>query len=107
MEPPRPEDRFLASKRVSASLIGRLGQVHFMFSFPSFGIIVSHPGHASLRSHCWSGSVGPLHACVGLDVERPASSRAQIVAADIFGVIYRPRPVRDDPVSDLWEAVRS
>ena len=29
------------------------------------------------------------------------------VAADIFGVIYRPRPVRDDPVSYLWKAVRS
>lgn len=59
-----------------ASLIGRLGQVHFIVSFPSFGITVLHPGHASLRSHWWPGSFGPLHACVGMDVERPALSRA-------------------------------
>ena len=57
---------------MAASLIGRLGQVHFIVSFPFLGIIVSHPGQASLRSHYWSGSVGPLHACVGLVAERPA-----------------------------------
>ena len=63
---------------------------------------VSHPGQASLRSHFWSGSVGPLHACVGSVAEHLASSRASNGAAAIFGVIHRPRPVRDDPVIDLW-----
>lgn len=53
--------------RKAASLIGRLGQVHFILYFRVFGIFVSHPGHASLRSHYWPGSVGPLHACVGMD----------------------------------------
>jgi len=64
------------------------------------GIVVSHPGQASLRSHCWSGSVGPLHACAGSVVEHLASSRDSSGAAAVFGVIHRPRPVRDDPVSD-------
>ena len=101
------EETLAKVQRKFSSLIGRLGQVHFIVSFPSFGITVLHPGHASLRSHWWPGSVGPLHACVGMDVERPALSRVFLFAADLFGVIYRPRPVRDDPVIELWKAVRS
>ena len=84
---------------MAASLIGRLGQVHFIVSV--LWDRVSHPGQASLRSHFWSGSVGPLHACVGSVVEHLASSRASSGAAAVFGVIHRPRPVRDDPVIDL------
>jgi len=79
---------------MSASLIGRLGQARFSFFF---WVIVTHPGHASLRSLV-DAQVAPLHACVGLAVESPALRRASSCAADIFGFIHEPRPVRDDPV---------
>ena len=50
---------------MSASLIGHLGQARF----PSFSwIIVTHPGHASLRSLV-DDLMSSLHACVGLAVE--------------------------------------
>jgi hypothetical protein len=42
--------------------------------------------------------VASLHACVGSDVESPALRRASRCAADLFGFIHEPRPVRDDPV---------
>ena len=79
---------------MAASLIGCLGQAHF----PSFfWVLVTHPGHASLRS--LGGAVmAPLHACVGLAVESLALRRALRCAAAIFGFFHRPRPVRDDPV---------
>ena len=80
--------------RMAASLIGRLGQAHF----PLFlWIIVTHPGHASLRSLV-DAVMAPLHACVGLVVESLALGRASRCAAAIFGFFHRPRPVRDDPV---------
>lgn len=80
-----------------ASLIGRLGQARF----PSFSwIIVTHPGHASLRSLV-DAVLAPLHACVGLVVESLALRRASRCAADIFGFFHRPRPVRGDAVR-LW-----
>jgi hypothetical protein len=48
-----------------ASLIGCLGQAHF----PSFfRIIVSHPGHSSLRSLV-DALLAPLQACVGSVVD--------------------------------------
>ncbi len=81
----------------AASLIGRLGQAHF----PLFlWIIVTHPGHASLRSLV-DAVMAPLHACVGLVVESLVLGRASRCAAAIFGFFHRPRPVRDDPVR-LW-----
>ncbi len=55
-----------------ASLIGRLGQARF----PSLiGIVVAHPGHASLRS-LGDAALASLHACVGLIVESLALRRA-------------------------------
>ena len=79
---------------MSASLIGCLGQAHF----PSFfWVIVTHPGHASLRSLV-DAVVAPLHACVGLVVESLALRRASSCAADIFGFIHKPRPVRTTPL---------
>ncbi|WP_211314303.1 hypothetical protein, partial [Celeribacter halophilus] len=81
----------------AASLIGRLGQAHF----PLFlWIIVTHPGHATLRSLV-DAVMAPLHACVGLVVESLVLGRASRCAAAIFGFFHRPRPVRDDPVR-LW-----
>jgi hypothetical protein len=79
--------------QMPVSLIGCLGQAHFPFSW----IIVTHPGHASLRSLI-DDLMSPLHACVGLAVESLALGRASRYAAAIFGFIHRPRPVRDDPV---------
>ena len=53
---------------MAASLIGCLGQARF----PSFfWVIVTHPGHASLRSLV-DAMMAPLHAYVGLAVESPA-----------------------------------
>jgi len=79
---------------MSASLIGCLGQAHF----PSFfWVIVTHPGHASLRSLV-DAVLAPLHAYVGSDVESLALRRASRCAADTFGFLHEPRPVRDDPV---------
>jgi hypothetical protein len=79
---------------MSASLIGCLGQAHF----PSFfRVIVTHPGHASLRSLV-DAVLAPLHAYVGSDAESLALRRASRCAADIFGFFHEPRPVRDDPV---------
>ena len=81
-------------QRMTASLIGCLGQARF----PSFfWIIVAHPGHASLRS-LFDAPMAPLHAYVGSAVESPAFRRASSCAADIFGFTHEPRPVRDDPV---------
>ena len=80
--------------QMTASLIGCLGQARFPFIFWA---IVTHPGHASLRSLV-DTVLAPLHACVGLAVENLASRRALIGAAVIFGFFHKPRPVRDDPV---------
>jgi hypothetical protein len=79
---------------MSASLIGCLGQAHFPFFF---WVIVTHPGHASLRS-LFDAVMAPLHAYVGSDVESLALRRASRGAADTFGFLHEPRPVRDDPV---------
>lgn len=74
----------------AASLIGCLGQAHF----PSFfRIIVSHPGHASLRSLV-DALLAPLHACVGSVVDSPAIWRASRCAAKFFGFFHKPRPAR-------------
>ena len=74
----------LYQNRRTASLIGCLGQARF----PSFfWAIVTHPGHASLRSLV-DAVLAPLHACVGLAVENLASRRASIGAAVIFGFFY-------------------
>lgn len=62
-----------------------------------FGVVVTHPGHASLRSLS-DDLMSSLHACVGLAVESLALGRASRCAAAIFGFFHRPRPVRDDPV---------
>ena len=78
----------------SASLIGCLGQARF----PSFfWVIIAHPGHASLRSLI-DALMAPLHAYVGSAVKSLAFGRASSCAADLFGFIHEPRPVRDDPV---------
>ena len=66
------------------------------FSF-LFRVIVTHPGHTSLRSLVDAVLV-PLHAYVGSDVESLAQRRASRGAADTFGFLHEPRPVRDDPV---------
>ncbi len=82
------------------------GQVNVSFSNWAFGsssfsfcswIIVTHPGHASLRSLI-DDLMSSLHACVGWAVESLALGRASRCAAAIFGFFHRPRPVRDDPV---------
>ena len=79
---------------MTASLIGYLGQAHF----PLFNrAMVTHPGHASLRSLV-DAVMAPLHAYVGSDVESLALRRASRCAADTFGFLHEPRPVRDDPV---------
>ena len=71
-------------RRMSASLIGFLGQARF----PSFfWVIVTHPGHASLRSLV-DAVLASLHAYVGSDVESLALRRASFGAADIFGFFY-------------------
>jgi hypothetical protein len=78
----------------AASLIGCLGQAHF----PSFfRVIVTHPGHASLRSLV-DAVLAPLHAYVGSALESLALRRASRCAAANFGFFHRLRPVRDDPV---------
>jgi hypothetical protein len=79
---------------MTVSLIGCLGQAHFPFFF---WVIVTHPGHASLRS-LFDAVMAPLHAYVGSDVESLAKGRASRCAADTFGFLHEPRPVRDDPV---------
>jgi len=66
-------------------------------SLSFFRVIVTHPGHASLRSLV-DAMMAPLHAYVGSDVESLALRRASRCAADIFGFFHEPRPVRDDPV---------
>lgn len=82
---------------MTASLIGHLGQALFCCSFTwdrchSSGSRFS--SQSVLARHCH----GPLHACVGLAVERPAPSRGVFqAAADMFGVIHGPRPVRTIP----------
>jgi len=82
-----------------ASLIGCLGQALFPCFF---WVIVAHPGHASLRSLI-DAVMAPLHAYVGLAVESPAFRRASNCAADIFGFIHKPRPVRTFPLGlDGW-----
>jgi hypothetical protein len=54
-------------------------------SFPTFcRVIVTHPGHASLRSLV-GAVMAPLHAYVGSDVESLALGRASGGAADTFG----------------------
>ena len=87
-------------QRMTASLIGCLGQAHF----PSFfWVMVTHPGHASLRSLV-DAIMAPLQAYVGSAVESLALRRASGCAADIFGFFHEPRPVRDDPVRIGWVA---
>ena len=79
---------------MTASLIGFLGQA----LFPRFfWVIVTHPGHASLRS-LFGAQMAPLHAYVGSAVESLALRRASSCAAAIYDFIHEPRPVRDDPV---------
>jgi hypothetical protein len=85
---------------MAASLIGCLGQARFPFFF---WVIVTHPGHASLRSLV-DAVMAPLHAYVGSDVESLALRRASRCAAAIFGFFHEPRPVRDDPVRIGWLA---
>ena len=83
---------------MTASLIGCLGQARF----PSFfWVIVTHPGHASLRSLV-DAMKAPLHAYVGSAVESLALRRASLCAAAISGFFHEPRPVRDDPVRIWW-----
>jgi hypothetical protein len=66
--------------------------------FPSFfWVMVTHPGHASLRSLV-DAIMAPLQAYVGSAVESLALRRASRCAAANFGFFHRPRPVRDDPV---------
>ena len=78
---------------MTASLIVYLGQAYFPFCF---WVIVTHPGHASLRSLV-DTLMAPLHAYVGLAVENLALRRASRCAAVIFGFIHEPRPVRTTP----------
>lgn len=78
----------------SASLIGCLGQARFPFSSGSLSLI-----RVTLLFAVWFDAlVASLHACVVSDVESPALRRASRCAADLFGFIHAPRPVRDDPV---------
>ena len=79
---------------MTASLIGCLGQARFPCFF---GVMVTHPGHASLRSLV-DAMMAPLQAYVGSEVESLAQRRASSGAAAIFGFFHEPRPVRDDPV---------
>jgi hypothetical protein len=72
------------------------------FSF-LFWVIVTHLGHASLRSLV-DAVMAPLHAYVGSDVESLALRRASLGAAAISGFFHEPRPVRDDPVRIGWLA---
>ncbi len=88
---------------MSASLIGCLGQARFPCLF---WVIVTHPGHASLRSLV-DAMTAPLHAYVGSDVESLALRRTSLGAADIFGIIHEPRPVRDDPFRIGFRLFRS
>jgi hypothetical protein len=82
---------------MAASLIGCFGQAHF----PSFSwVIVTHPGHASLRSLV-DAVMAPLHAYVGSDVESLALRRASRRAAANFGFfsylaghVYMPEKAR-------------
>jgi hypothetical protein len=69
---------------MSASLIGCLGQALFPCFF---WVMVTHPGHASLRSLV-DAVMAPLHAYVGSDVESRAFRRASGCAAVIFGFFY-------------------
>ena len=78
---------------MSASLIGSLVQARFPCFF---GVVVTYPGHASLRSLV-DAVMSPLHAYVGSEVESLALRRALPGVAAIFGFIHEPRPVRDDP----------
>jgi len=77
-----------------ASLIGYLGQALFPCIF---WIIVTHPGHTSLRSLV-DAMMATLQAYVGSEVESPAIWRALICAVNFFGFFHEPRPVRDDPI---------
>ena len=66
-----------ATDLMAASLIRFLGQARF----PSFfWVIVTHPGHASLRSLV-DAVMAPLHAYVGSDVESLAKRRASRCAS--------------------------
>lgn len=76
------------------SLIGYLGQALFPCLF---WVIVTHPGHVSLRSLV-GAMMATLQAYVGSEVESPAIWRAVICAVNFFGFFHEPRPVRDDPV---------
>ncbi len=88
---------------MAASLIGFRGQARFPYFLR---VMVTHLGHASLRSLV-DAVRAPLHAYVGLDVESLALRRASLGAADIFGFIHEPRPVRDDPVRIVFRLFRS
>jgi hypothetical protein len=79
---------------MSASLIGWLGQARFPCFF---WVFVAHPGHASLRSLI-DAVMASLHAYVGSAVENLALRRASRCAADTFGFIHKPRPVRTTPL---------
>jgi len=72
----------------AASLIGCLGQAHFL-SFIQQGSFIRV---TLLFAVCFGVRRAPLHACVGMVVESPAFRRASICAADIFGFIHTPRP---------------
>ncbi|AML53027.1 hypothetical protein RC74_18755 [Falsihalocynthiibacter arcticus] len=68
----------------AASLIGCFGQAHV----PSFfWVIVTHRGHASLRSLV-NAVLAPLHAYIGSVVKSLALRRASRCAAVIFGYFY-------------------
>ena len=79
------------------------GSSSFSFFLSFFRVVVAHPGHASLRSLV-DALMASLHAYVGLAVGNLALGRASRCAADTFGFIHKPRPVRDDPVRVGWQA---
>ncbi len=98
---PRVRDRGAGEDKITftPSILPRFSNWVFgssSFSF-LFRVIVTHPGHASLRSLV-DAILAPLHAYVGSDVESLALRRASRGAADTFGFLHEPRPVRDDPV---------
>ena len=79
--------------RRSASLIGRLGQARFPFLFEVF---VAHPGHASLRS-LFDATWGIAARMCRIGCGEPRFETRFRGAADIFGFIHEPRPVRTTP----------
>jgi hypothetical protein len=81
-------------QRMSASLIGYLGQALLPVCFGSLSLI-----RVTLLFAVWFDvRMASLQAYVGSAVESPAFRRASRYAADFFGFFHEPRPVRDDPV---------